>query len=176
MIPVFLCPSAPDSITRLTTNKRQVIDYSPANQITRPNPFVAKMPPSDPTFIGILGHNVRRRITDVTDGSSNTILLAEDAGRNQKWVLGKRVTGSTTGAWANPSTEVVVSGYNPATNTSPGPCAVNCTNNNEVYGFHPAGANVVMGDGSVRFVRAGMDINVLIPLVTRAMGEVVQPD
>ena len=93
-------------------------------------------------------------MTDITDGTSNTILLAEDAARNKKYLMGKAVTGSTTGAWGNPGTEVVISGYDPATNTSPGPCPINCTNNNEVYSFHPGGANAVFGDGSVRFVKA----------------------
>jgi prepilin-type N-terminal cleavage/methylation domain-containing protein/prepilin-type processing-associated H-X9-DG protein len=175
-IATFLCPSAPDSTGRLGTNHREVIDYSPVNQVTRPNPAVSNMPPSDPTFIGILGHNVRRKITDITDGSSNTILLTEDAGRNHKYIMGRQVSGSTTGAWGNPSTEVVISGFNPSTNSSPGACAVNCWNNNEVYSFHTNGANVVFGDGSVRFAHGNININLLIALCTRGRGEVVQID
>jgi prepilin-type N-terminal cleavage/methylation domain-containing protein len=174
-VKTFICPSAPSG--RVGTNKRAIIDYSPANQITRPNPSVTNMPPSDPTFIGILGHNTSRRLTEVTDGTSNTILLAEDGGRNQIWQMGHFVsTGGSTGAWANPGTEIVVSGFNPATMTSPGACAVNCTNNNEIYGFHTGIANAVMADGSVHSLRAGMDINVVIALVTRAIGEVIPND
>ena len=50
--------------------------------------------------------------------------------------------------------------------------AVNCTNDREVYSFHPGGANVVLADGSVRFL-AAIDIRVFARLVTRAGGEVV---
>jgi prepilin-type processing-associated H-X9-DG protein len=50
---------------------------------------------------------------------------------------------------------------------------VNCTNDREVYGFHPAGANIVLADGSVRLLRAEIEIRVFAALVTRAGGEVV---
>jgi prepilin-type processing-associated H-X9-DG protein len=135
------------------------------------------MPPSDPTYVGILGHNVRRRITDIRDGTSNTLLLAESAGRNQLWQMGRQVSGSTTGAWANPGTQITVSGFdpnNPASNV--GPCAVNCTNGNEIYAFHTAGANLLFGDGSVRLVAANTSVNVIIPLTTRAVGEPISVD
>ena len=82
----------------------------------------------------------------------------------------------TTGAWANPSTQIVVSGYNPATATIPGACAINCTNANEVYAFHPAGAMALYGDGSVRMLTKSMSIDTLIAITTRAIGEVVQLD
>ena len=51
----------------------------------------------------------------------------------------------------------------------------NCTNDREVYSFHPAGANAVFADGSARFLLKGMSIRVLAALITRAGGEVV-PD
>jgi prepilin-type N-terminal cleavage/methylation domain-containing protein/prepilin-type processing-associated H-X9-DG protein len=175
-IATFLCPSAPDSGGRLGTNHREVIDYSPVNQLNRSNPALVNPPKSDGTFIGILGHNVQRKMTDVLDGTSNTILLAEDAGRVHLFVMGKQLTGSTTGAWGNPGTEIVINGFNPSTMSSPGPCALNCTNNNEVYSFHTSGANVVFADGSVRFARSSININLLVALVTRAGGEVVQID
>jgi len=113
----------------------------------------------------------------VTDGTSNTALLVEDGGRNQTWQMGKLVgTGGGTGAWANPDTAIEVTGFNGSTMTAPGTCAVNCNNNDECYGFHPAGAQVLLADGSVRLLRAGTDINLFIPLVTRASGETLSPN
>ena len=59
---------------------------------------------------------------------------------------------------------------------APGRCALNCTNNFEVYSFHTGGALAVFADGSVHFLKAGMNIRVLAGLATRAGGEVVSAD
>ena len=56
--------------------------------------------------------------------------------------------------------------------TKPGPCAINCTNDKEVYSFHPGGANAVFADGSVHFLKAGIAIRIFARLATRAGGEV----
>lgn len=179
----FLCPSAPKG--RLGSRNRGVSDYAPMTQIQRPNPFVTSLPPSDSTYIGVLAHNQLRRLDDVKDGLSTTILLAENAGRNQEWVMGKMLslTGNT-GAWANPGSQVQLSGWNqatqnadPTTHGRPGPCAVNCTNWDEIYGFHQAGANVVFCDRTVKMLRAGLDINIVMPMVTRNRNDIVRmPD
>jgi prepilin-type N-terminal cleavage/methylation domain-containing protein/prepilin-type processing-associated H-X9-DG protein len=172
---IFLCPAGPSG--RVASNGRGIIDYSPANQIARPNPFLTPIPPSDSTFLGVLGHNVSRRITDVTDGTSNTLLLVEDGGRNQQWVMGKLVaTSGGTGAWANPGTEILVNGWDPATSSRPGGCAVNCTNENEIYGFHPGGAMALFTDGHTQLLRAGTSVNIVVPLLTRNQGEVIAAD
>jgi prepilin-type N-terminal cleavage/methylation domain-containing protein/prepilin-type processing-associated H-X9-DG protein len=170
-IATFLCPAAPSG--RRGSRNRAVIDYSPANQITR-STYTIKPPPSDPTHIGVLGKDVARRITDILDGTTNTILLAEDAGRNQTWAMGRLVsTGGSTGAWANPGTEITVGGYDIASGSTPGACAINCYNNNEIYGFHTSGANAVFADGSVHTLHPQVNINKIIPLITRASGDLV---
>ncbi len=171
-IKVLLCPSAPPS--RRGARGRGMTDYAPTTQITRPNPFLRPIPRSDPTYIGVLGNDVRRQIPHVYDGTSNTTLLAEQAGLNQRWEMGLMVAPSGgTGAWANPGNQVVISGFNPAIPGPPGRCAVNCTNIDEIYAFHPAGANVLFTDGSVQLFRDKLDINIVVPLMTRARGEVV---
>jgi prepilin-type N-terminal cleavage/methylation domain-containing protein/prepilin-type processing-associated H-X9-DG protein len=188
-IPLLICPSAPSS--RTGSNRRGVTDYAPPNQIGRPNPFYTanSMPPSDSTRIGILGYNVKRKISDVNDGMSNTMMLAEDAGRNEWWIMGQFVSskpsnfvsGGESGAWANPGSDITTYGFNPASvgtknPEQPGPCAVNCTNANEIYAFHLGLANVLMGDGSVRSLRAGTSVNVVIPLITRRSHDLIPPD
>jgi prepilin-type processing-associated H-X9-DG protein len=115
------------------------------------------------------------RITDIVDGTANTILIAEDAGRDQRWQVGRNVSGlsSTGGPWSSAFNRIVVNGSTTDGATRPGPCAINCTNWQEVYSFHTGGANAVFADGSVHFLQAGIDIRILAALVTRAGGEVI---
>jgi prepilin-type N-terminal cleavage/methylation domain-containing protein len=172
----FICPSAPGN--RVGANKRGILDYPAINEIHRPNRFATqKLPPSDPTFIGVLGKNVRRGIGEVLDGTSNTLLLAEDAGRNEDWEMGKQMGNlSESGAWANPGGNITVSGFDASTRTIPGPIAVNGCNAQNVYSFHTSGAAGLFGDGSVRFLSSATSIDVLIALTTRACGEIINPD
>jgi prepilin-type N-terminal cleavage/methylation domain-containing protein/prepilin-type processing-associated H-X9-DG protein len=129
-------------------------------------------------YRGVLVPNQMTRLSDITDGTSNTIMLAEDAGRPQLWRAGSPISGQPDvlgGPWEAFFSGFVVRGSNPD-GSSPGPCAINCTNNREVYSFHTGGANAVFADGSVHFLKAGMNIQVLTDLVTRAGGEVVSGD
>jgi prepilin-type processing-associated H-X9-DG protein len=53
-----------------------------------------------------------------------------------------------------------------------GDCAINCSNDNEIYSFHTGGANAVFADGSVRFVNASVPIRVIATLITRDAGDI----
>jgi prepilin-type processing-associated H-X9-DG protein len=55
--------------------------------------------------------------------------------------------------------------------TQNGPCAVNCTNADEMYAFHTGGANICFGDGGVRYLSTSVNIRVVAALITRAGGE-----
>jgi prepilin-type N-terminal cleavage/methylation domain-containing protein/prepilin-type processing-associated H-X9-DG protein len=118
------------------------------------------------------------RFADLTDGTSNTILLAEDAGRPRRWLA--RQSGPDQvldgGAWNHFKGGIILQGKTVDGTTNLGTCPMNCTNAGEVYSFHPGGANAVFADGSVHFLREGMSIRVLARLITRAGGEVVSDD
>ena len=53
-----------------------------------------------------------------------------------------------------------------------GACAINCTNQWEIYSMHTGGANCLFGDGSVRFLKESLTFPVLAAMITRAGGEV----
>lgn len=166
----LICPAAPPN--REGPNGRGITDYSATAVITSGNNFVTKYPPFDPTFVGVLGFNVGRRIAEVTDGTTCTLMMVEDAGREQIWKMGKcDQPNGTAGSWADPDNTISVTGFDPEKMVSKGPCAVNCWNDNDAYGFHPAGAHGLFADGSVRILRAGLDINLMVALVTRNQGD-----
>jgi prepilin-type processing-associated H-X9-DG protein len=123
----------------------------------------------------VMEKNTFTRMSEITDGTSNTILITEDAGRPTRWTLGQKVSGVYSGgaAWSAGINRIILNGWSPLTGSRPGPCALNCTNENEVYSFHLGGANFVFADGSVHFLHQGIDIRILARLVTRAGEEVV---
>jgi prepilin-type processing-associated H-X9-DG protein/prepilin-type N-terminal cleavage/methylation domain-containing protein len=149
-------------------------DYSPVAGV---DPFLADLGLIDRVgnYQGALPQNGMIRLTDITDGTSNTLLVAEDAGRPQLWRGGRYVPGrfSRGGPWASIANPVEITGASSDGAKVPGPCAINCTNEQQPYSFHPGGANFLFADGSVRFLHAGIDIRVLAALATRAGGEVV---
>lgn len=113
-------------------------------------------------------------ILSITDGTSNTILLAEDAGRPNLFQKG-RDTGAITAdghGWADPDCGFSVDGVQANLVTTGGTCFINCTNDSEFYSFHVGGMNVCMADGSVRFVSQSISAATLAALVTAQGGEI----
>jgi len=122
----------------------------------------------------------KARITDMTDGTSNTIMVAEDAGRHQMYARGKPVSPNQPGqigwllnsAWADYNTAIRVAGFSAdGTVQFGGSCVINCNNANEIYAFHTGGANALRGDGSVQFMRESTSPAIVAALITRAGGE-----
>ena len=117
--------------------------------------------------------NGARSVADILDGTSHTILMAECAGRPQLWHGRAKVNlWLTGGPWASRNL-LWCRGATPDGTAFYDRCAINCTNDREVYSFHPGGANAVFADGSMHFLKVGMSIKILAALVTRAGGEVI---
>jgi prepilin-type N-terminal cleavage/methylation domain-containing protein/prepilin-type processing-associated H-X9-DG protein len=125
-------------------------------------------------YEGAFSMNHTRGLAAIVDGTHNTILIAECAGRPQLWHGLKEVPNQwlSGGSWA--SRNLLWSrGATADGSAFFGSCAINCTNDREVYGFHPGGAYVLFADGHARFVKDTINIRVFVRLVTRDGGEIV---
>jgi prepilin-type N-terminal cleavage/methylation domain-containing protein/prepilin-type processing-associated H-X9-DG protein len=133
------------------------------------------------------------RLASITDGTSNTLMVSEcgakPIGYNgfrqiyKSEVDGLPVDGviepvsSAGGAWADNFTYSSLAGAQGRQNgIRGGTCMVNCTSNNEIYSFHPGGANALFVDGSVHFIKDTASVQLVAALVTRAGGEIVSAD
>jgi len=133
-------------------------------------------------------------LKQITDGLSNTLLLTEEAGRPHQYVMGGQLPADLTfsvGTAASPGT----AGDTPTRGTwsgnacaafslypTPTPgvvpsasgvapdlltCAINCYNGNGIYSFHTNGVNILLCDGSVRFITADINLRTLAQLCNR---------
>jgi prepilin-type N-terminal cleavage/methylation domain-containing protein/prepilin-type processing-associated H-X9-DG protein len=146
---------------------------------------------------GILSKVDQVRLTDVTDGLSNTIHITESAGKPD-FYQGGRVVGTPPtayvqgGGWCRPASDIpYLIGLN-QNGTAAGTQGINSTNGfrvtsypdarfgtdgtGQIYGFHSGGVNALLGDGSVRFINQTIRIGTLAALITRNGGEVVPND
>lgn len=57
--------------------------------------------------------------------------------------------------------------------SSPAPCPINCTKDNEMYSFHSGGVHCVLADGAVRFLTQSIDIDTMASLITSNGRQVV---
>jgi prepilin-type processing-associated H-X9-DG protein len=220
-IPIAQCPAAP-SPNRLDNNPAfstplgwgannplevAVTDYAgvygvhptfaAANGLAIANPFGVIT-----NNVATTGETTTVSLTDITDGTSNTILVAESAGRPYLYQAGVRqgldltAHGVNGGGWSRPASEIWIIGFADKAGTIPGgPYAVNAANgvdaggaypltvpagaalgtdgSGQIYGFHAGGANILLADGSVRLLEANVAPAVVAALATRANNDVV---
>ena len=121
------------------------------------------------------------RIVEITDGTSQTTLFSEAAGRDQQCFTGPVCEPYAAGLdatgmiWADSDNRITVTGTsaNGMSEIGTGPCAMNCNNlQGVIYSFHDGGANVAFADGSVRYVSTSINIVILVALVTAYGGEI----
>jgi prepilin-type processing-associated H-X9-DG protein len=198
----FAPPSAAGSSTNIfgkkvypalaTTSTGWTSDYAPLAQVKTAknssgfpigasNPILQAVYVNGPPSQGSMHQNGPTKMTDILDGTSNTTLYSEAAGRDMQYYADRTGTAydntKITGPiWADSDNRLTVTGTDPSgrTGIGTGPCVMNCNNlQGDIYSFHTNGANIAFADGSVRYVSQTISIVTLAALVTRASGEVV---
>jgi prepilin-type processing-associated H-X9-DG protein/prepilin-type N-terminal cleavage/methylation domain-containing protein len=179
----FLCPSDP-SKTPWTATRRDAtgVPTTAICQVAEAN-YVGVYGTSDPGIDGdgIFYRNSAIGLRDVSDGSSQTLLVGE---RSQR--LGDATwTGSVTGALLFPDQNDGI-GY-PRIETSPGMVLGHAGGRlgpgdpggevNQFYSLHAGrGVNFLFADGHVGYLKTTMTYATFRALATRAGGEVISGD
>lgn len=123
------------------------------------------------------------KLRQATDGTSNTFMWFETAGRPIKYKFGQveyngrgtsveythsAKSGMTWAAYEN------AYGINQASEC--GTVFFNCTNNEEIYAFHVGGLYFGFGDGSVHFISENISQDTFMSLFTRDSEDIVGGD
>ena len=188
-ISIYVCPSTAGRNGDVDAEGYGYTDYS-APVTVRPG---LNGDSSQPRYKCALNGDTDRRIGGITDGTSNTIAMAEDAGRvdvdrggfmvikNETMIDGTAVA-RRSWAWADPdnafNVDTIINNNQTPIGGPPG-CPwsdVNCGPNEETFSFHPAGANVAYCDGSVHFLKETIDAVTFVALMSKDGGEVVDSD
>ncbi len=210
-IPTFQCPSSPGlksvDTSRLGTDKTvfaasgnwmpATTDYMSVNRANNRSAVWNAITASNPAYPGnesiraILASNTFTKLAAITDGLTNTIMIAEAAGRPSTYNFGRLIdeyAGGTNpymnGPWAHSGNDIAVDGSTVTTNAAgvrvagtlssvagmANTCSLNCSNQGEIYAFHTGGANVILGDSAVKFLSASIDLRTLMLICSRADG------
>jgi prepilin-type processing-associated H-X9-DG protein len=176
----MICPSAPEQRRTVTGTANGAAwtaaagDYAVDNRI---NPALLPLGlidnESNKSPDNIMEINKCQPFSEVLDGLSNTMVICEDAGRPKRYKTGgKLVSGSASGAaWTDFDSYYHTHGFETNGTTTPGPCGVNCSNENEIFAFHPGGAGCLFLDGAVKLVQQSTSMRIIGRLLTKKGSE-----
>ena len=197
-VKLFLCPS--DSGPQLFQNNGA--DWTPNNYMVNMGTGVSAQSLAAPND-GIVWYTSQLRITDITDGSSNTLLMAEAIRGNNVHTMGSQpadirrqhasfggsgnpplmsdafCAGATRWSGTRGSTWLWGREFNVCFTTThlPNQQITDCGNNGSGFfkaaSFHTGGVNVAFCDGSVRFVRDSINLATWRAYSSRSGGEVI---
>lgn len=190
-VKTYQCPSAPrrEVLSAIAKPPRPAMTFPVPLGTTDYEAIMGVQPSSiDPVLynsgnrFSVMYRNSTVRMTDISDGTSSTIMVVECAARpvvyrnrsaqpslsNDQGISWADSEGpfSLDGASADGSRE----GCTPAAGCT---YAMNKKNDNEPYSFHSGGGNFLFADGHVQFIRETVSLTTFAALCTRAAGEVI---
>ncbi len=195
-IPVYKCPSSPaEPIGTWNDDGQQLFDSPTGNTYEGgiceysavSNTQINSSVSPDYAILsgtGMMDYqkpDVSKRFSYVLDGLSNTMMLGEVCGGEKLYLAKKQLDPSGTQKlrfhnWAAQN-RISFRGFSQDGLTQHGgKCLINCASSSggsNLYSFHNGGANVALGDGSVRFLSENLDFVTTCRLVMCNDGQVV---
>ncbi|PQO25597.1 prepilin-type cleavage/methylation domain-containing protein [Blastopirellula marina] len=186
-IDLFVCPSTPNGDRQVQLSTGPVESTLIPDRYGAPGDYYVRLQtwvwPSGPTLDVGLDSNAATPLAKFTDGLSNTVLLGEVCARPVLYINGKPQSSPMTAqpgwsAWAGPQA-LRLRSYNSDCSAESDSSnvyqqAINVCNQQGLYSFHPGGAMVSLGDGSVRFLAETTDIETVVAMHSRSGGEVFE--
>jgi len=172
-LPDFVCPTNPLRSTALDRDGFGATDYAAVyyTDIDPQSGLRNKATRVEGAF-SIRGTRLRQ----VTDGLSKTLAIIEDVGRNETMATGYLDLNGKPRKfwrWAEPDNAIGVSkpinnNASPTGGSEQCPWSKNgCGPNDEIFAFHPGGANTLFLDGHVVFTSDDLDTRFLRAMVTK---------
>ena len=182
-IGIFQCPSHPSGTGSTAKNNYQLSTYNAVCGTTSfNNDQMDQLTDIGYRANGIFFLNSRVRIGDITDGTSNTLMVAEVPddlrGAPNSMPGSDRRYNFTAGGDGNPPTDATESMIGMETddpiNANTRNAAGQFNGDGEYAGsYHTGGAQFCLADGSVRFISENISMTTYRRLATRDGGEVV---
>ncbi len=227
-LPVFICPSTPPAPSRTNPaniagqvtpsglyspppNMFGICDYMALsgvrfslyweiNQASPPCPSAMSLSsPLDNRWPSAMHSTLATPIAAIVDGTSNTMMIVEDAGRPGIWMGKTRqqlagtvtkdgwgwadtgnsgaIDGATSdGMFVNSASKPTVVGNLPTCSASK--CStsatyfINAVSDSEMFGWHTGGVMTLFADGSVHFISENISLSTLGALLTRNGGDI----
>ena len=186
---VFLCPSVPQRIPVTSAIAKSPRPAMTFDQPLAPTDYEALMgvqavinselyatPQSNRS---VLYRNATTRMAEISDGTSQTIIVVECSARPlvyRRRTAYREVTNDQGQGWIDSESafsldgataDGIIQGLSPLITNQ----AVNVTNENEPYSFHAGGAFCLFADGHVSFISESIPLEVFAAMSTRAGGE-----
>ena len=128
----------------------------------------------------MLYRNSKTKFGDITDGTSNTIMITECAARPTVYhrrTMRPDLSNDQGFGWIDSESAFSLDGAatdGGSQGLGPQQAAVgmNATNENEPFSFHSGGAMFLFADGHVSFLSESIPLELLAALVTKSGGEV----
>jgi prepilin-type N-terminal cleavage/methylation domain-containing protein/prepilin-type processing-associated H-X9-DG protein len=188
-ISVYQCPSVP-----LTERPRSLVAKPPRPAVVLDSPLGAtdyaaiigiRASIAPQTYVStestrsVMFRNSATRFADITDGTSHTVMVVESSARPAVFRQARLVrdAGNDQGnGWVDSEGGFSLDGSD-ASGTRLGqgpsvtPYAMNRTNENEPYSFHPGGAHFLYADGRIEFTSDSIALPIAAALMTRATSD-----